>query len=150
MNKSEFSHLHFTHTYILLIRKPPFLGFSRLLFQETSVFFKRVQKEQLQIEIHLFSFRTPHFFSKGHPTRQRTPHFLSATPHKNQKSTPKTAVLKWVHFLSISSWQHKKALKNAVFQCFFGTLFYLVTQLLGVYYAICYADYVTPLLFVAL
>jgi hypothetical protein len=41
-------------------------------------------------------------------------------------------------------------LKNAVFQCFFCTLFYLVTQLLGVCYAICYADYVTPLLFVAL
>ena len=69
---------------------------------------ERVQKEQLQIEILMNSPRTPHFFSRGHPTRQRTPHFLNATPHKNQKSTPKTAVLKWVHFLSISSWQHKK------------------------------------------
>jgi hypothetical protein len=33
----------------------------------------------------------------------------------------------------------KKALKNAVFQCFFGTLFYPVTQLLGACYAIRYA-----------
>ena len=34
MNKSEISHLHFTHTYILLIQKSAVWGFSHRLLQE--------------------------------------------------------------------------------------------------------------------
>ncbi len=43
---------------------------------------------------------TPHFLF-------RTPHLIRATPQKIKKATPKNAVLKWSHSLSISSLQHK-------------------------------------------
>ena len=45
--------------------------------------------------------------------------------------------------------QTKKALKNAVFQCFFCTLFYLVTQLSERGHTICYAILCDPSVFVS-